>query len=212
MVSQKKYTCKHQRQNQELLRNEYKTDNKWGIPLIQKSEIDILDIKLIPFDHTIEDDSFNIDKTVHFFVEDSKQDRVYDNPDKYISRLAQYVHVLTPDFSLYTDMPLAVQLHNIFRSRWCGAKWQELGLSIIPTISWSTNQSYDFCFAGIEQGSVVAVSTLGALKKKDLFLAGYFEMKKRINPQHVLCFGKTFAEMGNEVIFVDYRKTIRRIK
>jgi hypothetical protein len=212
MVSQRKYTSKYQRQNQKLLRNEYEADNKWGIPLMRKSQIQISDIKLIPFDHTIEDDRFNLDKTVHFFLEDGKQEKVYDNPDKYISRLAQYVNVLTPDFSLYTDMPLAIQIYNVFKSRWCGAKWQELGLSVIPTISWSTNKSYDFCFTGIEYGSAVAISTLGGLKKKSLFLAGYFEMRERINPQHVLCFGKTFTEMGNEVIFVDYNKTIRRIK
>ena len=37
-------------------------------------------------------------------------------------------------------------------------------------------------------------------------------MKKRINPRQVLCFGKTFPEMGDEVIYVSYLETTRREK
>ncbi len=35
------------------------------------------------------------------------------------------------------------------------------GVTVIPTVSWSTPDSYPFAFAGIATGSVVAVSTVG---------------------------------------------------
>jgi len=37
-------------------------------------------------------------------------------------------------------------------------------------------------------------------------------LKERVNPAQVLCFGKGFSEMGDEVISVDYLKTTRRKK
>lgn len=83
---------------------------------------------------------------------------------------------------------------------------------VIPTISWSTNESFEFCFDGIEEGSVVAISTLGSRKEKQLFLNGYFEMIKRIQPTNVLCYGKPFTEMGNEIIYIDYLNTTGRVK
>lgn len=208
-----KYSSVQLRQYKELLRNEYPTIGKWNIPIIHKCEVDVTNIKLISSDHVQKiANQADIGKSVHFFVEDNKQERFYNHPDDYILRLAQYANVLTPDYSLYTDMPIAIQIYNIFKSRWCGAMWQDFGLSVIPTISWSTKESFDFCFDGIEYGSVVAVSTLGALTKKDLFLGGYFEMKKRINPKQILCFGKTFHEMGDEVVYVSYLETTGREK
>ena len=186
---------------------------KYGIPLIKKCTLDIADLRLIGSDKIrITDKSTNILKAVHFYVEDNKLDRYYNQPQNYLPRLAQYPHVLTPDYSLYTDMPIALQINNTFKSRWCGAYWQDNGLSVIPSVSWSTEASYEFCFDGLEQGTVVAISTVGGLTNKDSFLKGYFEMKTRIKPKQTLCFGKPFAEMGDEVVFVNYLKTTGRKK
>ena len=207
----KNYNSKSLRQDFRLLRNDFKAVGKWQIPIIKKCEINIAGIELIPSDHVrIEAPINDISKTVHFFVEDDKLERYYQKPENYIRRLAQYQHVLTPDYSLYIDMPLTLQLYNTFRSRWCGAYWQYHQLSVIPTISWGETDSFEFCFLGIEFESVVAISTLGCLKSKESFLKGYFEMKKRINPKQVLCFGKAFSELGPEVINVSYNKASRR--
>ena len=48
---------------------------------------------------------------------------------------------------------------STFKNRWCGALWQSLGMKVIPTINWGTHASYEFCFDGVEEGSVVAVAT-----------------------------------------------------
>jgi len=208
-----KQACKNLRQSYKLIRNDYPTDSKWGMPTIKKCTVDITGIKLVGIDKTKKvDKSKNISKTVHFFVEDIKIERVYNYPDKYILQLAQYPHVLTPDYSMYRDMPLAIQLISTFKNRWCGAYWQEHNLSVIPTVSWSTIESFEFCFDGLEYETVVAISTLGCLEEKDRFLRGYFEMKNRINPKQVLCFGKPFSEMGDEVIMVDYLESTGRAK
>lgn len=37
-------------------------------------------------------------------------------------------------------------------------------------------------------------------------------MIKRIQPTNVLCYGKPFTEMGNEIIYIDYLNTTGRVK
>jgi hypothetical protein len=132
---------------------------------------------------------------VHFFEDDEKFDEVWNNPSRYIDKLKQYRQVLSPDFSQYIDMSNAVQIFNVYRNRWCAAYWQQKGLVVIPTISWSDVNSFDYSFDSIEKGSVVAVSTIGCRKQEDAFMDGYREMVKIIEPENVICYGESFSEM-----------------
>lgn len=47
-------------------------------------------------------------KILHFFVDDYQFIRYWNTPDKYIPKLSQFSAVCAPDFSTYTDMPLAM--------------------------------------------------------------------------------------------------------
>ena len=99
-------------------------------------------------------------------------------------------------------------MYSTFKNRWCGAYWQAQGLKVIPTISWSDKRSFDFCFDGIEKGSVVAISTHGNHKVKDKFLAGYRKMLEIIEPSAIICYGKPFEEMKEENLIVfPYNRT-----
>ena len=76
-----------------------------------------------------------------------------------IEKLSRYRAVLSPDFSMYLEMAPVMQLYNVFRNRWCGAYWASKGIRVVPTVNWGDESTFDFCFEGIEKGSVVAVST-----------------------------------------------------
>ena len=108
--------------------------------------------------------------------------------------------MLTPDFSTYAEMNLLRQKESIAHSRWVGAYCQSKGLTVIPTVSWSTPRSFEFCFDGIEEGSVVVVGTLGCKKSK----SGYNEMLERIEPSKIIVFDKPFDEMIGDIIYVEY--------
>lgn len=109
-----------------------------------------------------------------------------------MEKLDQYYALLTPEFSLYWDMPKALQIYNIFKNRWCGAYWQSMGKLVIPTVCCAGENSYDFCFAGIEKGSVVAISTYRREKYKAEILESYNKMLSVINPSAVICYGEPF--------------------
>ncbi len=116
-----------------------------------------------------------------------------------VEKLKQYYCLLSPDYSLYTDMSLALQIKNTFKNRWCGAYWQSLGLNVIPTIEWGDERSFDFCFDGVEEGSIVAVSTYGKQKIEEEFMKGYNEMLKRIKPCAIICYEKPFPKMKGKL-------------
>lgn len=129
---------------------------------------------------------------VHFFLDDYQFIRLWSNPDAYLERLKKFQAVCTPDFSMFTDWPKAVCLYNHYRKHWLGAYWQQYGITVIPTIGWVDEESFDWCFDGEPVGGVVAVSSVGTQMNKDaarLFRRGYDEMMDRLNPSKIIFYG-----------------------
>lgn len=144
-------------------------------------------------------------KGVHFFLDDYQFIRVWTNIDQYIPMLQQFKYVLTPDFSLYTDFPKALQVYNHYRKHWLGAYMQENGIEVIPTIGWSNEESFEWCFDGEPVGSCVAISSIGCMNNKqgrELFVSGYQEMLKRLKPKQIICYGKIPKECEGNIIAV----------
>lgn len=143
------------------------------------------------------------EKGVHFFFDDYQFCRLWSNIDRYIPMLQRFRYVMSPDFSTYTDFPKVMQIYNHYRKHWCAAYMQEAGIQVIPTISWSTLDSFDWCFDGEPEGGTVAVSSVGCMnskEKKALFLAGYEEMVRRLQPETIIFYGSVPEEcMGNIV-------------
>lgn len=155
------------------------------------------------------------DKIVHCFVDDYQFIRYWNQPDRYIPLRSKFRAVCSPDFSLYTDMPVAMQIYNHYRKHWLAAYWQLHGLTVYPTIAWSTPDSYAWCFDGEPVGGVVAVSSVGTQQNKEskrLFLLGYEEMMKRLEPSWVIFYGKVPEECDWNVIRVSphYKEIERR--
>lgn len=49
-------------------------------------------------------------KGVHFFLDDYQFTRLWSRPYDYLNLLKRFEFVLTPDFSLYSDFPVAMQI------------------------------------------------------------------------------------------------------
>lgn len=201
---------------QTLLRNQFPGKGKLQIPIIPKFRAkhnDFDELLLIGFDKTQLEDRNHLDRMVHFFLYDYRFERVWKNSDSDLEKLSRYRAVLSPDFSMYLEMAPAMQLYNVFRNRWCGAYWASKGIRVIPTVNWGDASTFDFCFEGIEEGSVVAVSTYMASAhdnrqdQKKWFMAGYNEMLRRIEPEKIICYNTPFSEMQGNIIFADYEQS-----
>ena len=144
-------------------------------------------------------------KIIHCFIDDYQFARLWNYPDKYLNLLYKFKAICSPDFSTYTDMPMAMQIYNHYRKHWLAAYWQHHGLTVYPTISWSTPESYERCFDGEPVGGIVAISSVGTQKNKiakELFLQGYKEMIKRLDPKWVIFYGEVPEECDWNVIRV----------
>ncbi len=144
-------------------------------------------------------------KGCHFFIDDYQFERLWSQPSAYLEALRGYDCVLTPDFSLYMDMPDAMQQWNRYRSAALGRYWAENGLTVVPTLSWAQRSSYRFCFKGIPKHSTVATSTVGVARDRDaqkVWHDGMREAMRRLEPSRVLLYGKNmgFDFGGCEVV------------
>ena len=135
---------------------------------------------------------------IHFFLKDYQFSRLWTSPDMYTGMLRRFRFVCTPDFSMYTDFPLALQINSHYRKHWLGAYWQSKGITVIPTICWSDERSFEWCFDGEPEKSTVAISSVGTQlneRSKRLFLLGYQQMMSKLQPQMVLFHGRIPAEI-----------------
>lgn len=182
---------------------EFEKCGRYGIPLIKKQNINLDKIEFLNYLKIKSNDEVNKNKTIHFFTYDWNFENVYEKPEQALEKLDHYYALLTPEFSTYKDMPLARQIDSVFKNRWCGAFWQKQGMLVIPTISWGSYSCFDFFCDGVEEGSVVAVSTYTREDNKKGFMEGYEIMMEKIKPSAVICYGTPFEEMKGNIKAVD---------
>ena len=119
------YKIEKEINKQKIVRNEFlyhgNSVGKYEFPIIRKQDIDVNKIKLLSYVDTKADDKENKDKTIHFFTHDWKFEKVYENADKELEKLKQYYCLLSPDFSMFTNMPIALQIASVFKNRCCCA-------------------------------------------------------------------------------------------
>lgn len=169
-----------------------------GVPLVAAEDFE--PSYLVPHGQKVRTDRPMAGGAVHFFLDDGRFEPVWKTPEKGLSYVRGVGVALTPDFSLHPEMPLALQLFNVYRNRWCGAFWRSRGVRVIPSVGWSDAGSYPFCFLGVEPGSAVAVSTVGlgdprgtrgaTEDERALFRSGFAEMIRRLRPRLVLLYGE----------------------
>lgn len=178
----------------------YESSNQWGIPDLPQATT--VPQRLIAYNDRWKVEHPDTGDAVHFFLDDYRFETMWSQPQRSLSRVMRAGLALTPDFSLWREMPLAMQLWQVYRSRWCGAWMASNGITVIPTLSWSTPDSYDFCFAGVAKYSVVAVSSVGIRDDdaRSSYRHGIRMMMEQIEPECVVVYGRS---LGEDKVFPD---------
>lgn len=191
----------------------YEGVGEYGTPLLEATEFEKCEFIGFNYCRTCKDKE---GKGVHFFLDDYQFNRIWNQPNKYLPILQQFRYVMTPDFSMYTDFPKIIQIYNHYRKHWIGAYLQENGVDVIPTISWSIPDSYEWCFDGEPTNGTVAVSSVGTQKSKkakELFIQGYQEMVRRLEPETIIFYGNVPEEcMGNIVHVRTFQEKFKEAK
>ena len=181
-----------QRNGHHLELGEFVSVGEYGIPALRPTHLSTT-LPWISFNRTLTFPAASRERYgVNFFLDDYVFERVWRDPTRYAPFLSEFAAVMAPDFSMFTDWPMAVQIYNHWRKHQLAAYWQSLGLTVIPTICWSDERSLEWCFDGEPIGGTVAVSSVGTQKHpvaRENFRMGYEAMMDRLKPDKIVFFG-----------------------
>jgi hypothetical protein len=184
----------------------YEGVGQFNIPEILPQEIDLTDPKIIGFNYAKGED-FPEEEICHFYLDDYQFDRVWKEPDLYIPSMCKFKAVLAPDFSLYDDFPMAVNVYNHYRKHWISRYWQDHGVKVIPTICWADG-CLGWCFDGTPRRATISISVLGCNKGDGRdYWTGFHRAIEILEPKQILLFkGVSSVELpdcgGAEIIEV----------
>ena len=166
---------------------------EYRIPVIQPVTEYDTSTRWIPYHYINECKKDPTKLGIYFYIDDYRFEALWNAPDKYINRLRQYRYVLAPDFSVFTDMPKALQIYNHYRKHWLAAYWQMNGINVIPTITWGLPQSLQFCLDGEPTNSIISTSTKWMFRGNKDLVDTYWDdwdiVMERLQPKLVLLHG-----------------------
>lgn len=162
---------------------------KYEIPCVKTSNL--LPEKVISFSKAIklkEGDSW-----IHFYEHDRKFERFWNNPQKYLPMIKRFKGVITPDYSLYYDMPFVMQAWNTYRGKALGQWLTENGVEVIPNVRWGDARTFGLSVLGVELGKTIAVGTHGCIKTveyRQMFAKGFDYVVQALKPKTVIVYGR----------------------
>ena len=159
------------------------------------------------------------DEYICFYEHDRMFARFLENAAAYLDGIRKFAGIVSPDCSLYRDMPLVLQIMNTYLNRALGHYLQKSGITVIPNVRWGDERTYrgvpgcaePFAFKGVERGSVVSIGTYGCIDGEEnrfFFRDGLEEMLKAIEPDKVLVYGRIptdiFGDFAADIEFIRY--------
>ena len=163
---------------------------------------------LVPFSKI--KSSTEYDKWIHFYEYDQIIERLWNHPNKYLPYLKRFSGVILPDFSLFADMPLIMQLNNILRSRMIGSWLQDNGVNVIANIRYGDERTYKVSCIGVSKNSTIAIGTHGSMKNplsRELLEGGIPTVFNILHPNNLVIFGTT----SNKIIDLCSKHNVKLI-
>lgn len=191
-------------------------DGALEIPVIKKPKEFRIPRAIVPFSR------MDVVEPERFAVCEYENDRNFAellrDPEPFVKELRKYQAFITPDASLYWDMPLAAQIVNKYRNHAIGYYMQSKGIYTIPNVRWGDERTYTtkvlpekLAFLGVERNSIVSIGSYGIVKTKEEkmhFKAGLESMLETLTPEVVIVYGSmpddVFKDYKNKTFFVQY--------
>ena len=139
---------------------------------------------------------YSNDAFVCFYLDDYKFDGpggIWNDKDAALEVIRHFAGAITPDFSTYQDFPAPIKYYNTYRMRafgyWLGAH----GIAVINNVRWGTQETWWYCWDGIDRNSIVAIGTVGGSPRKladrERFEEGLTEMVRVLAPTVIVVYG-----------------------
>lgn len=153
--------------------------------------------RLIPYSKAKYSD--DTDQWVCFYEDDVKFDAdTWNHPERALAVLRRFRGAISPDYSMFRDMPLIQQEWNNFRSKAIAHYWQENGIPTLPNVRWADQRTWETACLGIPRCSNIAIGTLGCIRNgmnRKVLETGLSYMAERLSPTSISVYGKAPAEI-----------------
>lgn len=121
--------------------------------------------RLVSFSEAVrKNKEFDPTAWVHFYEDDYRFEHLWKTPEKHLARLRGFAGVISPDFSLYRNMPEAQKISNTYRNQLLGAWLQRNGIKVIANVRLSGTASVPYALAGTPRHSTLALGLHGCTK------------------------------------------------
>lgn len=191
---------------------------KYQFPIIPQCTLDTMPEDSIDFEESFSRKIKNHRKlNVNFYIDDVKFNRIWNNPDKYLEHLRCFHSVTMPDFSISTGdrgMPFALNIYNKYRNHALAWYFHINDIKVIPSVPIADIDSYDWCFDGLPQNSILSVCTNGRVRAKASrieFCDGFKYMCDKLHPTRVIIVGRIPDELKSDVPITNYQTRNQRI-
>lgn len=166
--------------------------------------------KLVPFSKAMAKSFTDRDCWICFYEHDIKFMRLWRHPEKYLPKMLEFNGIISPDFSMYRNMPAIMQYWSCFMGRAIAHRYQADGGVVVPNVRLSDKRSYQFCLDGLPVNSTIAIGTHGCIKHKEdrrHITSAVSETVRRLSPSRIIVYGSapddvfvTAIERGIEII------------
>lgn len=173
-------------------------DPKFDMPLLEAEHV--IPSAIVPFSVAKRAGWTNFDCAVHFCERDGDIEPFWNHPERYVDKLLKFQAVFGLDLSTCVDFPRPQKEYNVYRNRVCDSWLQRQGQHVIPLLRGDPD-TIEREVAGLERGSMFAVSPRGCVKEVDnrqRFVRGLKFLVDAIQPQVILSYG------GNSYGVLDY--------
>ncbi len=165
---------------------------------------------------------YHYDAYVCFYCDDYLFDGphgIWNDYHKAIEIIKHFAGIISADFSTYKDFPVPLKMWNTYRMRAFGFWCTTQGINVINNVRWSED-TLDFCFAGIPKNSIVCLGVIASDIRKAINWPEYGKFLKLmvdiLQPRIILIYGssryKFFKDLQEQGIVVKSYHTARNKK
>lgn len=171
-------------------------EGEQDIPCMLKLNNIVIPKKLAPY--TARKRIKDKDTFLHCFLHDFQFSNLITETSKHLEDLTELGGVICPDPTIYIGGSRTINQAQVYFSRAVGFYLQKNGIFVIPCIRWGDSSTYDYCFLGVPENYIVAISTHGCImpckennnELRSAFINGLPVMLKKLKPKYVIVYGR----------------------
>lgn len=185
----------------------------YGIPYVEKQDFEFekinSDYTLAKYNNCHASTPLANYKIGHGFMYDKPLWTIFKKPVSFLKKMGRFAAWVAPDLSIDMNASVAQAIGIVEQTRWLARFGQENGQTVFASVGWSREELDSICFAGLRDGAIFFISTLGVDNEmcRPFFLRGYKKMRELFPRSKIVCLGSRLEGMDDDVIYVDYRES-----